>query len=353
MIYINMLSKAHTVKGQGVLSAHDEQVRLVKTRLSDTCFVTEDDRVMGEVNHYHTINLRYFFHALWAKLRGRVRVGYVHFLPETLENSIHLPNWMRRIFYWYVIRFYKEMDELVVVNPYFINELEKYGIPKDKVTYIPNFVSALEFYPAKEKKKNDRFTVLCAGQLQKRKGVLEVIRLAEELPQVRFLWAGNFAFGKISEGYEEIRKAVENPPENLEFLGLVDRKAMKRLYQEVDLFFLPSYEELFPMTILEAWSCHTPVLVRKLPIYQNVLFDFVEYGENLEDFRDKIQRWEKKPPAMELLREAAKRGSAYYSEERIAGLWKEFYIVAKEHHYVYNNSQYKKLMGDRVNGIHY
>lgn len=362
MIYINMLSKAHTVKGQGVLSAHDEQVRLVRERLDGCCEVMEEDRRLGEVNHYHTINLRYFFHALWAKLFGRARVGYVHFLPETLENSVHLPKWMKKAFYWYVIQFYKEMDELIVVNPYFIGELNKYGIPKDQIIYIPNFVSAKEFYPAKEdcpseeKRKEEKqkgsFTVLCAGQLQKRKGVLEVVELARELPDVRFLWAGNFAFGKISEGYEEIRKAVANPPKNMEFLGLVPREEMCRLYQEADLFFLPSYEELFPMAILEAWSCHTPVLVRKLPIYQNVLFDFVEAGEGLEQFKQKIQNWKEDRKALAVAKEAARQGSLYYSEERIADLWKDFYMVAKRHHCVYNN-HYKKRMGDSVNGIHY
>ena len=325
----------------------------MKDYLYNSCFVMENGGVLGEVNHYHTINLEYFFHALWAKARGKARVGYVHFLPETLENSIRLPGWMRKVFYWYVIRFYQEMDELVVVNPYFIGELRKYGISKEKVTYIPNFVSARDFYPEREKRKNERFTVLCAGQLQKRKGVLEAVQLARELPEIRFLWAGNFAFGKISEGYEEIKEAVENPPENMEFLGLVERKEMRKLYQEADMFFLPSYEELFPMTILEAWSCHTPVLVRRLPIYQNVLFDFAETGENREEFKEKIKSWANDSQALLKAAEASRQGSLYYSEERVASLWKEFYTVAKRHHYVYNNSQYKKQMGDRIHGIHY
>lgn len=353
MIYVNMLSKAHTVKGQGVLSAHDEQVQLVKDRLYRNCFVTEDDVCFGEVNHYHTINLRYFFHALLAKMKGRARVGYVHFLPETLENSICLPKWMKQIFYWYVLRFYKEMDELVVVNPYFIEVLGKYGVPKEKITYIPNFVSSDDFYPLEKKEKNKTFTVLCAGQLQKRKGVLEVIELAKQMPQVQFLWAGNFAFGKISEGYDRIKEAVENPPKNMKFLGLVDRKEMRQLYQQADMFFLPSFEELFPMTILEAWSCHTPVMVRKLPIYQNILFDFAESGDDLAEFKEKINLWREDGQALERAREQAALGNKYYSEDRIADLWKDFYTVAKRHHYVYNNTQYKKQMGERVNGIHY
>ena len=59
--------------------------------------------------------------------RGR-KIGYVHFLPETLEGSVKLPEPVKSIFYKYVIDFYKRMDQIVVVNPIFIDKLVKYGI---------------------------------------------------------------------------------------------------------------------------------------------------------------------------------------------------------------------------------
>ena len=94
------------------------------------------------------------FYAMRQLSRGRsVSVGYVHFLPETLDKSLKLPDHIRDVFYRYVIRFYKSMDYLVTVNPYFIGELEKYGIPRGKVTYIPNFVSAEQFYPLPAEEK--------------------------------------------------------------------------------------------------------------------------------------------------------------------------------------------------------
>ena len=45
----------------------------------------------------------------------------------------------------------------------------------------------------------DKFTVVSAGQLQMRKGVLEFIDLATKMPDIQFVWAGNFAFKGISE----------------------------------------------------------------------------------------------------------------------------------------------------------
>ena len=37
-----------------------------------------------------------------------------------------------------------------------------------------------------------------------RKGVLEFIDLATKMPDIQFVWAGNFAFKGISEGRKEI-----------------------------------------------------------------------------------------------------------------------------------------------------
>ena len=108
------------------------------------------------------------------------------------------------------------------------------------MTYIPNFVSEEQFYPlpAEEKKAlrekykipQDKFIVFCAGQLQRRKGFFDYIELARRMPDVLFLWAGSFAFGLISDGHDEIKAILENPPENFRLLGLVEREYMNELY---------------------------------------------------------------------------------------------------------------------------
>ena len=128
MITINMLSRADSVKGQGVLSAYQEQVKLVKEELADEFLCYENKNAFCDIMHYHTINPE--FYAMRQLSRGRsVSVGYVHFLPETLDKSLKLPDHIRDVFYRYVIRFYKGMDYLVTVNPYFIGELGSMAFP--------------------------------------------------------------------------------------------------------------------------------------------------------------------------------------------------------------------------------
>lgn len=176
---INMLSSASKVKGQGVGSAYEEQVSLVKNNLKNTYKVSINKVKFADIMHYHTINLEYFLTLPFAKIKA-CTVGYVHFLPETLENSIKLPKIVKNIFYKYVIEFYKSMDFLITVNPYFIDKLVEYGIDREKITYIPNYVSKDRFFKKTKEEKciirkkykieKDDFVVLGVRTITNKKG---------------------------------------------------------------------------------------------------------------------------------------------------------------------------------------
>lgn len=332
-----MKSKADSVEGQGVLSAHDEQVNLVKQELSDTIQVAQNKMGFYDVTHYHTINFRYVFTLPVAKLGGAA-VGYVHFLPETLEKSIKLPSWVKEAFYWYVIRFYKSMDFLVTVNPYFIDRLVSYGVKREKISYIPNFVSSEKFYKITDKQglrqqyqiDADKFVVLCVGQLQLRKGVLDFIEIARKQPDKLFLWAGAAVFGKISCGFDEIQQAIQQAPDNVIFMGLVPRERMNELYNLADVMFLPSYEELFPMTILESMNCGIPILLRDIDIYKNILFDFYLSETDNDGFMACLNRLESDAEYYAAASAASLKGHAFYHRDHISKMWGDFYEMVTQ-----------------------
>ncbi|HEM2284750.1 TPA: glycosyltransferase family 4 protein, partial [Listeria monocytogenes] len=280
MIKLTMLSSAEKVKGQGVASAYRELVNLLEERYKNEIDMKINSFEKSDITHYHTVDFRFFLSTFFKKKRG-VRVGYVHFLPETMEGSLKLPWIARVVFYKYLIGFYKRMDEIVVVNPSFIPKLTAYNIPAEKIHYIPNFVSKKSFFPISKGEKElarakyeipaDKFTVIGIGQVQHRKGVLDFIEVAKQLPDVQFVWAGGFSFGKITSGYEELKKIYDNPPSNVKFIGIVDRSEMNSCINMADVFFMPSYNELFPMAILEAMSCDVPILLRNLDLYEEIL----------------------------------------------------------------------------------
>ena len=331
---INMISAANKIKGQGVASAHDEQVKLVTENIASDIVVTEDGFVKADISHFHTVNPTFYLFSFFKKRTG-IRVGYVHMIPETVESSLQLPRLFKNIFYKYMISFYKRMDVLVTVNPYFIDMLEKYGIKREKVTYIPNFVSDELFYRFSEEKRNqikekygipsDKFVVLCAGQTQVRKGIFDFIETAKRMPSLQFVWAGGFSFGKITDGYEKIKKIMENPPENVKFLGIVDREEMPGIYNMANVMFLPSFEELFPMTVLEAMSCRIPILLRDLEIYENILFDYYLKEKDVEGFCTALEKLSGEPSFYENAEDAAQRGHDFYSKEHVFSMWDSFY----------------------------
>ncbi|MEG1874099.1 MAG: glycosyltransferase family 4 protein [Angelakisella sp.] len=333
---INVRSSADMVQGHGVLSAGQEQIKLVREGLSGRFQICEDNKCSGSITHYHTVNFRYFLELPLAKLSGKA-VGYVHFLPETIDGSLQLPKIAKAVFYRYLITFYKSMDALVVVNPIFVDKLVALGVARDKISYIPNYVDDQQFHPVAPAEKRrlrvaygleaDRFTVVCAGQLQSRKGVMEFADLARRMPDLQFVWAGGFSFGKMTDGYAEIGRLLEHHPSNLHFPGMIPRESMNGLYNLGDVMFLPSYSELFPMTILEAMSCNIPLLLRDIDVYPKILFDFYRKGSTQEEFEAELRRLQSDPECYTRAKDAAKRGHAFYSKEHVLTMWDTFYTA--------------------------
>lgn len=333
MIRINMFSQATSVSGQGVGSAYLELMRLLRTHLVNDFYVTVNRYGQSDLTHYHTVNPTYYANS-FSPARGR-KIGYVHFLPETLEGSLKLPGPAKKVFYRYVIDFYKRMDQIVVVNPIFIKELVKYGLDKKKVKYIPNFVAKSEFYPKSQTAKNafrkqegiplDKFVVFGDGQVQQRKGVDDFAKLAEANPDIQFIWAGGFSFGKITDGYDHFKKLVDNPPKNLKFTGIIDRTKLVDYLNMADLFLLPSFDELFPMSVLEAFSCGTPVLLRDLELYQAIIDGFYAKGHDFTELNQQLRALVSDPSLLKKYADLALQASAKYSEDHLAEIWRDFY----------------------------
>lgn len=330
-ISINMLSKADSVDGQGVGSAYLEQVALVKE-----CDDLFDVSVNGRGNkydivHVHTINPQYFY----KMNKKSVSVCYVHMLPDTLEGSIKLPKLLFKILQKYVVRFYKRADEIVVVNPIFIKPLIELGVNEDAITYIPNYVSKEQFHLISEENRmeirdfykvpREKFVVLGVGQVQTRKGVLDFIETAKRHPEMYFVWAGGFSFGKITDGYKELKEVVDNPPKNVLFTGILKRDKMNDIFNMADVLFMPSFNELFPMAILEAVNAHKPLLLRDLELYEDILFHKYEKGHNVDDFTNKLKILSEDKEAYKKASLDAKYLSEFYSKEHVKEIWRAYY----------------------------
>jgi 1,2-diacylglycerol-3-alpha-glucose alpha-1,2-galactosyltransferase len=321
-----VFSKATTVPGQGVGAAYMEQINLIQQ--SKNLVVLQPNQAQPDLVHIHTVNLRYWLAMLFTKAPC---VVYVHFLPSTLSSSIKLPRIVFAIVKWYVKVFYKTASHLVVVNPIFIEPLVKMGVKKERITFIPNYVDESKFAikvsnaSIRKQWQFKRFTVMGVGQVQYRKGVLDFIEVAKKLPEIDFVWAGGFSFKSLTAGYEELKKVMENPPINVRFLGIVPREKMNELYHGCDVFFLPSFDELMPMSVLEAAVCDKPILLRDLELYQPVFFKHYLSAHHVDGFVRVIKELsENKDFYQQSLAHPAWLKN-YYRKDGILKQWEDFY----------------------------
>jgi 1,2-diacylglycerol-3-alpha-glucose alpha-1,2-galactosyltransferase len=336
-ITIRMLSSATSVSGQGVGSAYMEQVELVKEQ-SDLFNVLEGKEKGGaEIYHVHTVNPTYRL-----RMTSRhVNVIYVHFLPQTLDGSLHMNKLNFTVFKHYVIHTYRKADEIVVVNPIFIEPLVKLGMKRENITYIPNYVSKENFHklePAeilalrKEYGIDPKaFVIMGCGQVQTRKGVKDYIQVAKDNPDITFVWAGGFSFGKMTDGYDELKAIMDNPPKNVKFIGIIERTKMNAIFNMCDVLFMPSFDELFPMSILEAANSAKPILLRDLELYKGILWDNYDSAHDVKGFDEEVRKLANDPAYYAHYSEKSTNIATFYSKEHVGELWREYYprILAK------------------------
>ncbi len=333
MLKIGMLSKADSVKGQGVGSAYAELLRLLRKYGKDefSLFINKNTRNC-DLLHVHTLEPGSF---LKMKFTRKPTVMSIHMTPEMARNSMRLPRLLMKIFEGYIVLVYKSADDVHIVNPDLKKEARSYGFKDSQIHYIPNFVSKKYFYrksPAQRRAirekyglKETDFMCFADGQTRAGKGVQDFVAVARLLPDVRFIWAGGFSFGPLADGYHETKDMLAKLPPNVTFTGIVEREEINNLLNAADLFFFPSYQELFPMSILEAASVGLPLLLRDLPEYRNILTGRYRTAETHEEFAGAIRQIQTDRELYEKMAQDAESISREYSEERIYRIWEKFY----------------------------
>lgn len=331
-ISVNMLSVADIVKGHGVETAYNELVHLLEKYGKNDLNIVKNKGEDYDVLHLHTVDPVGY---IKQKMTKSTTLTSVHFLPNTLDGALKIPRVFSNIYAWWVKKIYLDSDYLVVVNPTYVDEISKLGFDKNKIFYIPNIVSNDSFYVISEKEKDrfrkkygynkDDFIVVSVGQLHKGKGVLDFVKIAKENPDIKFLWVGGFNFGNVMEGYDEIKEVYDNPPKNLRFSGIVDRKEVNILCNISDVFFLPSYYESFALVALEASHTEKPIILRKLDTYKNIYYDNVLYGKNNDEFVKYIRMLKEDKKFYNKSVKMTKKINKMYTEKEIYKKWLKLY----------------------------
>ena len=127
------------------------------------------------------------------------------------------------------------------------------NVDATKITVKPNFVVDSGF----NIQGRENF-FLFVGRLSSEKGVSKLIEAAKNLPQIDFSIIGD---GPLKNFVVDAAKAHKN----IKYLGFQNKEfIIEQLKKSRALIFPSLWYEGFPMTILEAFSCGTPVLASDL-----------------------------------------------------------------------------------------
>ncbi len=173
-----------------------------------------------------------------------------------------------------------KVSSITVVSNLMVSEVVKLGGAPEKISVIPMGVDFNgRFTPSKSVRRN-KHELLFVGRLVEKKGVGLLIKalalVAEKIPSVRLIVAG---YGPELPDLKRLAQtlAIED---RVEFLGAVQQADLVKLYQQCTVFVAPFIEaksgdqEGFPVSVIEAIACETPILTSTLPVLVDAFGDF-------------------------------------------------------------------------------
>lgn len=154
-----------------------------------------------------------------------------------------------------------------------------------RAVYVDNGINVEKLEQALGKIKTEvhPFTVFTLGRICYQKNPMMFNRIAEAMPDVRFLWIGD----------GELRDELKS--KNIEFSGWIDRKVALEKSMMADVFLLTSLWEGLPISLLEAMYMKKPCVVSDVIGNRDV----IEYGRNgfvcdeVDEFVDAIREVQK------------------------------------------------------------
>lgn len=203
---------------------------------------------------------------LTAKLYGKKIIIEIHVGNQLIPYSTD------KFFKWWL----KQADLILLLAHKWKHLFkEAYKDVQKPVQVLYNACETVSITPFEQKKK----LIIFAGTIHNNKApdlLLKAwVQLKEKHPEWRILFLGN---GDILK-YQEIaeRLGVNNC---VEFIGYVTGKRKTQIFNEASIYCMCSYEEGFPMTVLEAWTYRIAVVTTPV----GGLPDVIEEGVNCLTF---------------------------------------------------------------------
>ena len=250
-----------------------------------------------DIAHINFYGLKSYMLAKKLKKQGKKIVYHAHSTEEDFRNSFIFSNQISKLFKKWLIKCYTLGDAIITPTEYSKKLLKSYGIKND-IYVVSNGVELKNFEQDKEKgeefrrkydfKKEDK-VIVGIGLYIERKGIIDFVELAKKMKDYKFIW---FGYSPLIFSRKKVRKAVKTKLDNLIFAGYVEQETICKALNGCDVYIAPTFEETEGITIIEAASCKTNMIVRDIPVFKGWLEDEknVYMAKDIQEFENKIKK---------------------------------------------------------------
>lgn len=334
-LVVNMASESDiSVQGHGVHTAYAELAGALERRGDVTVVRGGYGRAVDcDVYHLHTLGSR-----MWRKILdpGAVKVVSAHVIPDSLVGSIRGARWWRPLARRYMSWFYRRADRVLAVSGTVAHALEhELGVPAERIEVLHNTIDMSAYRTTAQDRAAarqalgiapDAFVVVGVGQVQPRKRVDLFATLAQQQPDVEFVWVGGIPFKHIGAEHGAMRRLMDSAPANLRITDVLPHPEVRTHLQAADVFCLPAEQENHPMCILEAAGVGLPVIARDIPEYDDTFGQDVLRCED-STFGAAITRLRRDPQEYAEWRHRAGRIAERFDSaaaaERLVGIYRD------------------------------
>lgn len=180
------------------------------------------------------------------------------------------------------LKTYSIFDTIICPSMFIKKMLDQNSIFKDKTHVLTNFSEEIDICQYRNNDKVPERYVLYFGRLSKEKGILTLLEVCKQLPDITFAFIGKGPLEGKLEGIKNVKK-----------LGFLSGEILYQYIYNAEFCIFPSecYENC-PFTILEAMECATPVIGADIGGIPELIHDQID-GEifengNIEDLKKKI-----------------------------------------------------------------
>lgn len=170
---------------------------------------------------------------------------------------------------------YAKCDKLIALSEEW-KELLSQIVQPEKIVVIENYSVLQEDALLERQARENNQTVLFLGEIGRRKGCYDipdvVQRVVKEVPDVKFVLCGAGTPNDEQAVVELCRQ--KDISDKVMFPGWVRGEEKDRMLREADVFFLPSYNEGMPMSVLDAMGYGLPIVSTQVGGIPKIVHNF-------------------------------------------------------------------------------